>query len=509
MSLAGWFGEQRRTYLDNAGMTREFRTQLRGIKAPLFLTAYLGLFVLLASVFYFGITVTSTRNVASVQQQLQVFFNVIVGMLEFLVGLVAPVLAATSIVGEYQRQSVDLLFSSPVGPKYFLVGKLLASYRYVLLLLALTLPVSAMSVVLGGATWKDVVATYLLVSFHGLVYMSISMPIAVMTAKAVPTVMWSYMAGIAYAIVAVLVNAPFFGSMSSGTAPPLLGLCPFFSTIAGQSTVAIGSLKIPLWVLTGVITLIFARLMVLGAGAALTQAGSKEAFNLRVTGIAMCLGFPWFVSLLTHSGTAIPFGSGSPTTIVAFFFTMPLVITLPYLSTWAGTGGAKALPNGWWKLKFALRGTPASGLPYLASLIVAVILGTALPAGVTSLSAADWTGIGGLLAFWFLCYALGWFCSGLTWRSGIESSRRLTILAFFLVFLMPPIALSMIESALQAQGAPIKPGWSDHFILVGFPWNKPDIALPKVLAMAVLGVVVFFFAERKRHRAVEEMRTLA
>lgn len=506
MSLAAWIGEQRRTYLDNAGMTREFRTQLRGIKAPLFLTAYIGLFVLIASLFYFGIAVTSTRSVANIQQELGGFFMVIVGMLEFLVALVAPVLAASSIVGEYQRQSVDLLFSSPVGPKYFLVGKLLASYRYVLLLLALTLPVAAMCVVLGGATWKDVVGTYLLVSFHGLIYMSISMPIAVMTAKAVPTVMWSYIAGIVYALVSFVLNAPYLGMMGSGTAPPLLGLSPFFSVPAGRAFIDIASMQIPVWVIAGFVTLLFTRLMVVGAGAALTQAGSKEAVNLRVTGLVLCLGFPWILGALASSGPVIPFGSGSATAIGAFLFSLPFCIVAPYLSTWSGTGGSKALPNGWWRPKFTLRGTPASGLPYLASLVLALILGITIPYGFSRLTGADAIALTGVAAFWFLAYSLGWLASGMTWRSGVDSCRRLHVLFMFLVFVVPPIALSVIEGTLRAQGTNLPPGWSLNFIILSFAWDKTDVSAPKILAMLLIGVVVFFLAERMRRRAVEQMR---
>ena len=170
-------------------------------------------------------------------------------MLEFLVALVAPVLAASSIIGEYQRQSIDLLFSSPVGPKYFLVGKLIASYRYVLLLLVLSLPVAAMCVVLGGATWKDVLSTYLLVSLHGLVYMAISVPIAVMTAKAVPAVMWSYLAGFLYFLVSLLTMIPAIGPGGIvNSAPPLMGLSPTSSSNSGRLSTEIFGVSVPLWV---------------------------------------------------------------------------------------------------------------------------------------------------------------------------------------------------------------------------------------------------------------------
>ena len=78
VNLGAWVSEQRRTYFDNAGMVREYRTQLRGIKAPLFLVFYSGLFVMMASLFYFGIAFTSNQSIAGTQQQLAVFYNVVV-----------------------------------------------------------------------------------------------------------------------------------------------------------------------------------------------------------------------------------------------------------------------------------------------------------------------------------------------------------------------------------------------------------------------------------------------
>lgn len=219
--IGSWVAEQRRVYFDNAGTVREFRTQLRGLKAPVLLGAYVGLLVLVASLGYWGMTAFGGRSVASLQRDLSGFYGTVTVMLEFLVGLVAPVLAASSIIGEYQRQSIDLLFSSPMSPKYFLVGKVLASYRFVLLLLSLSIPISAMCVVMGGSTWQDVLASYVLISLHGLIYMAISVPIAVMTARPVTTVLWSYLAGFIYFVFFMAIGSAFLFSGSVGSAPLL------------------------------------------------------------------------------------------------------------------------------------------------------------------------------------------------------------------------------------------------------------------------------------------------
>jgi len=51
---------------------------------------------------------------------------------------------------ERQHGPWILVFSAPVAPRYYLVGKTIAVYRYIWMLLILSLPVTAACVVLGG-----------------------------------------------------------------------------------------------------------------------------------------------------------------------------------------------------------------------------------------------------------------------------------------------------------------------------------------------------------------------
>lgn len=512
VNLAAWAWEQRRTYFDNAGMAREYRTQLRGIKAPLFLTAYIGLLVAMACLFYVGSTMFGSQTISSVQQQLGFFYNVVVGMLEVLIALVAPVLAASSIVGEYQRQSIDLLFSSPVGPKYFLVGKLMASYRYVLLLLAISLPVPAMCVVLGGATWKDVLSTYMLVSLHGLIYMAISIPIAVMTAKAVPAVLWSYLGGLAYFIVSMVLTIPAMvsGVMTGATAPITMGLSPIASAESGRLLTDVFGAKLPLWMPTAVIVLVFVRLMVLGAGAAITQAGSKECFNLRLSGLLLAFLVPLLVGVAVRGGFGSSVATSKDLASIVWYFSFVLVIVLPHLSNWAGTGGAKSLPNGWWKPKFFLRGTPASGLPYLLSLLTALALGGMVGLGTLSaVSGESLVYLAGVFGTWAFLWSLGWAASAMVWRGGVESSRRLHVLLMFVIIVIPGVALSIIEAALKSQGSTLPTGWSERLFLFSFVTNDMNEAWYKIVIILVLALAIGFLAERKRKDAAESMRKFA
>jgi hypothetical protein len=148
--------------MGNASSMRDFRVQLRGSRSVLLFGAYLLSLITIALLVYSSAIRNGTSvSIVEAQSSLQSFYATVIGLLGGMICLVTPALCATSILTERQRKSLDLVFSAPVSPKYYLVGKMLSSYRYIWMLLVLSLPVTAACVVLGGATWRDVLLGYL------------------------------------------------------------------------------------------------------------------------------------------------------------------------------------------------------------------------------------------------------------------------------------------------------------------------------------------------------------
>ena len=54
----------------------------------------------------------------------------------FLVSLMAPTFAAGSITGEKERKTYEMLLASPLRPGTILVGKLLSSLSYLVILIS-------------------------------------------------------------------------------------------------------------------------------------------------------------------------------------------------------------------------------------------------------------------------------------------------------------------------------------------------------------------------------------
>jgi ABC-type transport system involved in multi-copper enzyme maturation permease subunit len=79
----------------------------------------------------------------------------------FLVTLMAPTFAAGSITGEKERKTYELLLASPLQPATILVGKLLSSLGYLVILIVSSLPLMILCYLLGGLLLSEITRSYL------------------------------------------------------------------------------------------------------------------------------------------------------------------------------------------------------------------------------------------------------------------------------------------------------------------------------------------------------------
>jgi ABC-type transport system involved in multi-copper enzyme maturation permease subunit len=448
-ALLGWLGEQRRVYFGNPASVRDFRAQMRGLRAPVILLCYLLLLILIAGAFYSSLD-TGQVSPSRLQFSLNVYLTSTLGTLEVLMALLAPALAATTVVSEYERKSLDLLFSSPLTPKSFIIGKFLSAARYSLMLLALSFPVTAVAVVLGGATWIDFLAAYALIACRSLVYCAVGVLFSVMTWKVVTAVGLTYVAQVGYFVFGMTGMAASMGSMSGGgtDGPVTMALVPGLAIIAAPTTSIILGQTVPNWIYGSVILLLLVRLLLVGAGSALTAAGSPETKSLRIHGLV-------FTALLgtlagASGGTVVPFGGGSPALGAAQALFWPLafaVLFLPYLATWGMDGGSKVRPNGLFQPKWLLHGSPASGLPYWLAFL-GVWLVSALVAGRARFFAAPvdtFAYVALILATALFGWSLGWAAAGATGRQSASASRRLHVALVFLLTALPASITAMFN----------------------------------------------------------------
>lgn len=146
-------------------MVKELRSRMRGRRAFVVLTVYLGLLALIAYGAY-AVIATTARNQAAFGGPTfanasaiigQTIFSVISIFQLILVCFIAPAFTAGQISMEREKQTLDLLISTPLRPGAIVVGKLLAALAFVGLMIVAAIPISAIVLMYGGASVDDIV----------------------------------------------------------------------------------------------------------------------------------------------------------------------------------------------------------------------------------------------------------------------------------------------------------------------------------------------------------------
>ena len=149
-------------------MVKELRSRMRGRRPFVVVTIYLAV---LAATTY-GIYVTTYSRAASLQDfasgmpmATSVNVSAAIGQSIFaglsrlqilLVCFMAPAFTAGAISLEREKQTLDLLISTPLRPGAIVVGKLIAALSFVFLVIVAAIPLTAIVLMYGGAGLNDV-----------------------------------------------------------------------------------------------------------------------------------------------------------------------------------------------------------------------------------------------------------------------------------------------------------------------------------------------------------------
>ncbi len=157
------FGEKLRK---NPVVVKEMRARMRGNRAFLLLTIYLGILSLLVALVYFAFT-QSTSAVNSVNER-QVFGKTIFGIVVFMqlltISFVSPALTAGAISSEREHQTYDLLRTTLLSGRALVWGKFFSGLLFVLLMLFAALPLQSLAFLFGGIAAEEfIIATILLI----------------------------------------------------------------------------------------------------------------------------------------------------------------------------------------------------------------------------------------------------------------------------------------------------------------------------------------------------------
>ena len=85
-----------------------------------------------------------------------------------MLSLIVPIITFGSISGEREKQTLDIMLTTPVSPFAIALGKLEAAMMVVMMYIISSVPVMAISFVLGGMSWWALIGLFVMLLSIGI-----------------------------------------------------------------------------------------------------------------------------------------------------------------------------------------------------------------------------------------------------------------------------------------------------------------------------------------------------
>lgn len=150
----------------NPVLQKDLKTKLRGWRSPVLISCYI---ILLAAVLFIYFTageLLTPYNIRSFNPRIAVNgYNIMIVFQFALLFLVVPAITATSISGERERQTLDLMLVTKTPVRKIIIGKIIISIAHTMLLLISSMPVLGVVFFFGGIGLADILKLLLFYVF--------------------------------------------------------------------------------------------------------------------------------------------------------------------------------------------------------------------------------------------------------------------------------------------------------------------------------------------------------
>lgn len=216
------------TLQNNAIMQREMRSRMRGRRAFLTVTFYLGIFGLaVAGVLLVAFSANNVSPSIEVAQILgKSLFGTLFGMELLAISFIAPALTAGAIATERERQTFDLLRATLLSPTDIVLGKLSSALSYMLLLLFSAAPFFSIALLFGGVEWGELIIAFAMLVVTAIAFSAAGLFFSALVNRTLIATVLTY--GFAslitfgipmFLVVALALTGPFLGSSNFGNSP--------------------------------------------------------------------------------------------------------------------------------------------------------------------------------------------------------------------------------------------------------------------------------------------------
>jgi ABC-type transport system involved in multi-copper enzyme maturation permease subunit len=226
-------------WLWNPIVAKEYRSRMRTLRSPLAITVYVLAIGGLGWAVFSAMAVDAGNSGGAGGYGRNLFVVLILFQMVLLT-FVTPALTSTSISGERERQTIDLLFCTRVPPFAILWGKLLASMSFVLLLLVAAVPVFSLVFLFGGIEADQLAIALLVTIVSALALGSIGILCSTVAQRSTAATVLAY--GVAFSLafgtIAYGLVHPTRVNPTTATQPPAPPAIVYASPIYGLSWVA-------------------------------------------------------------------------------------------------------------------------------------------------------------------------------------------------------------------------------------------------------------------------------
>lgn len=152
----------------NPVIRRELIERLRGLRAFLALTVFVGVLTLTAFLVFEAQAATARFDLSSRTGTGRLVFETVILVMAILVMFFVPSLTAGAIAGERERQTLATLQVTMLRTRSILFGKIVAALMFLLLMFVAALPVLSVAYILGGVRLIDLGRGLLAVAVVGV-----------------------------------------------------------------------------------------------------------------------------------------------------------------------------------------------------------------------------------------------------------------------------------------------------------------------------------------------------
>jgi ABC-type transport system involved in multi-copper enzyme maturation permease subunit len=194
----------------NPIVAKEYRSRMRTWRSPLAITAHVlilgGIGWAVFSAIASSVPGFGNQGFSSPGNLGQLIFTFLIIFQVALLAFITPALTSGAISGERERQTIDLLFVTPLAPFSIIWGKLLASMSFVVLLLVLSVPIFSLVFLFGGIELDQVASAFAITASTALTLGFIGVAFSTLFRRTLAATVASY--GAAFVL---LVGSPAFG----------------------------------------------------------------------------------------------------------------------------------------------------------------------------------------------------------------------------------------------------------------------------------------------------------